>query len=439
MDVKKILLAVSVAAVSLFLPACPGNNVSSGTNELTYTEIQGDQTSEIISTLGLVDKLQGIELHPMPVPTAELDFEPFVLGLSTGSPAIDVYLLDAPWVKRYSSTNWLRPINANSSGLDISAFRSELIDVTSVGSGPERKILALPFETKGNLLFYRKDLLAANGLEPPQTWDELFAQCQLILDTTGEEGPEYGFVFHGKFFINDFYPIIWGFGGGVIDETGNLTIDKAENVRALAMVKRMMGNISPSAAEMDEEDLFYDYKAVDRIFAEGDAVFMINWNIRWGDLKTGIDGQVISIDQVGVAPIPSYQGQEHFSNIGSFGWAINYSSSNPREAQRFIQLVTSFEAQRWRAVNSGIIPSRLDVLDDPIVREQAPDVLNLARVFEKIKLKARPFQSEINDILDGALIAVLRENLDPLEVLTAVQNEIRTELTTINRNGKAGQ
>lgn len=439
MDVKHLLISFAIAATLPFLSACPTTNVSSGKTELTYTEIQGDQTAEIISTLGFADKLRNIELHPMPVPTAELDFEPFVLGLSTGSPAIDVYLLDAPWIKRYSSTNWLRPIDVNSSGMDISAFRKELIDVTSIGSGEKRKILALPFETKGNLLFYRKDLLAKNNLEPPQTWDELFAQCQLILGTADKDRPRYGFVFHGKFFMNDFYPIMWGFGGNVSDEEGNLTINRAENVRALAMVKRMMGTISPSADEMEQEDLFYDYKAVDRIFAEGNAIFMINWNIRWGDLKQGIEGQSISIDQVGVAPIPSDPGQEHYSNIGSFGWAINFSSENPHEAQQFIQLITSFEAQKWRAVNSGIIPSRLDVLNDPVVRERAADVLNIARVFEGVQLKARPFQSEINDILDEALIAVLSENLDPLQVLTAAENDIKTELEWISRKGKAGR
>lgn len=426
---------LGIALVILFVAtSCTNSPTDDRQIVITYTEVQGDQTSFILEALNPMEILSQIEIRPMPVPTDLLNIEPYVLSLSTASAAIDAYLLDTPWVKRYSETNWLAPINQGTREFDLSGFRRELIDVTSIGEGENRKVLAVPFETKGNLLFYRKDLLDDFGFEAPETWDQLFSQCLQILNTMGAKGPRFGFLFHGELIVNDFYPIIWGFNGGVFDENGKVTVNRPENVRALAMVKRMLGTISPTAREMIDLGILDDYKAIDRLFAAGDAIFMINWNIRWGDLERGVDGQTISVDQVGVAPIPSEEGNPHYSNIGSFGWGINYFSHNPDEAMLLIEALTSYEAQRWRAINNGIIPARMDVLDDPELQSTSPAVLKIARVFEKLVLRARPFQREINNILDSALIQALIDDLDPLEKLTAAQRDIEAELAWVERS-----
>ena len=379
-------------------------------------------------------------MKPLTVPPEVLLREPFVLSLSTGSPAIDAYLLDAPWVKSYSGASWLAPISggeAEDFEIDLSAFRDELLEVTSVKVGDERVVLALPPHTKGNILFYRRDLLEAAGFEPPQTWAELFSQSEAIIArqraAARRREPElrWGFLFHGKLFINDFYPIMWGFGGGIFDEDGELIINSPENVRALATIKTMLGHVSPSTAEMEALELFDNYQAPDLLFAAGRAVFMINWNTRWRDLENGLPGQTIDISQVGVAPIPVEDAGPHYSNIGSFCWGINYYSSHREAAARFIRAVTSYEAQRWAALNRGELPSRMDVLEDPEVKEKAPSIITLAHVFEQVQLRARPYQREINDILDAALMAAIRNGYDPLQALDYAQEEIGSELARI--------
>lgn len=395
--------------------------------------------------LSPIEGLKGIEIRALTVPSEVIPEvllrEPYVLSLSTGSSAIDVYLLDAPWVKSYSATGWLAPISGGQKegggeDIDLSPFRSELLEVTSIrNNNGDRVVLALPFQTKGNILFYRKDLLQAAGFEPPQTWAELFSQCESILAEKGEgnenwdEHLRFGFLFHGKLFINDFYPIMWGFGGGIFDECGELAVDSAENVRALAMIGKMLGGISPPPGEMRRLGLFDDYSAPDRLFASGAAIFMINWNTRLRDLESGLPGQTISIDQVGVAPIPGEEAGLSYSNIGSFCWGINYYSRHRDAARRFIEAITSYEAQRWAALNRGELPSRWDVLSDPEVQRRAPSMLEVAKVFEQVRLRARPFQREINDILDFALMETIKGGLDPLQALEYARREIEKELS----------
>jgi len=328
-------------------PCCVGGGRSGQSGRLpgaSYTFVTGDPTPEILKALGASRELEGIEAKALAVPQEVLMREPYVLSLSTGSTAIDAYLLDAPWVKSYSATNWLAPIAGGETGeaeneFDLSPFRKELLDVTTYTQNGRRLVLAVPFHTKGNLLFYRKDLLEAAGFEPPRNWTELFSQCESILATKGEssenwdEKLRWGFIFHSSLFINDFYPIMWGFGGGIFDDSEALAVNRAENVRALALIKQMLGRISPTPEEMAEVGLFDDYHAPENLFAGGAAIFMINWNTRWRDLENGLPGQVIDISQVGVAPIPAEDGSRGFSNIGSFCWGINYYSRH-REAAR---------------------------------------------------------------------------------------------------------
>lgn len=427
---RRALLAASAAACLLF-PACPGGNENSGKITLTYTLVQGDTTPQAMRALNLSERMPDVVLQPLTVPGEVLSREPYVLSLSTGSSAIDAYLLDAPWVKSYSATGWLAPLSGGDAELDLSSFRQELIEMNSLGGGGPgrgRRVLAIPFETKGNILFYRKDLLEAFGYQPPATWRQLITQCQRILEESADENLRWGFLFHGVFFINDFYPIMWGFGGGIFDESGKLVIDCPENVRALAMIKTLQGVVCPAPGELYDAGLLSDYNSVEKLFAAGDAVFMINWNIRWGDLEKGLPGQVIGMDQVGVAPIPSEDGNLSYSNIGSFGWGINYFSSHREQARRFILLITSFEAQRWRALHNGVVPARWDVLSDPEVAARAPSVLRIARVFEKVQLRARPYQREINERLNDVLIDTILNDLDPLEVLSDAQEFIADRL-----------
>jgi multiple sugar transport system substrate-binding protein len=425
------IIALSVAM--LLFAACGEEKEASVARPMTYTLLQGDQTPQLLEELNLYQD-NGAEIASLPVPRDVLFYEPFVLSLSTGSTAIDAYLLDAPWVKRYSATGWLAPINQVENSIDLSAFRQELIEMTSFESESGRQVLAVPFETKGNLLFYRKDLLEAHGFTPPETWEQMIEQCQAIEKSLQADSPRFGFLFHGQQFANDFYPIIWGFGGSVTDDNGSLSIASEANIDALRMVQSFIGSISPSLQEMEELQLFSSYQAVERLFASGEAIFMINWNNRWGDLERGLAEQTIGIEQIGVCPIPSLEGEAHFSNIGSFSWGINYFSQQRQAALHFIDRITSYEAQKWRALKSGAVPARLDVLQDPEVRELAPAVIRQAEVFEKTSLRARPFQREIVELLDNILQDALRQNIDPRLALEGAQKEVASELAWMNRH-----
>lgn len=50
------------------------------------------------------------------------------------------------------------------------------------------KVIALPYYAHARVLWYRKDLLEAKGIQPPKTWDELLAAVKAVTDSPNVYG-----------------------------------------------------------------------------------------------------------------------------------------------------------------------------------------------------------------------------------------------------------
>ncbi|HZE21400.1 MAG TPA: extracellular solute-binding protein, partial [Desulfobaccales bacterium] len=191
------------------------------------------------------------------VPESLLAYEPFVLGLSTESRIPTVLLLDAPWVQRYGMAGWLYEMERtrvfDRSELVPAVARAFSVSMTRITHRPGKELVAVPTYIKGNILFYRRDLLKRYDLKPPKTWEELRAICGKILPR--EKSLQYGLLIHATNALNDFYPVFWGFGGRVMDlENGQYVLPQKPNqaafVAALTELVGMQKTIIPGPAEL---------------------------------------------------------------------------------------------------------------------------------------------------------------------------------------------
>ncbi|MEJ2673560.1 MAG: extracellular solute-binding protein [Deltaproteobacteria bacterium] len=253
------------------------------------------------------------------VPGSLLPYEPFVLGLSTESKIPTVLLLDAPWVQRYGMAGWLYELERTGvfdrSELVPAVAQAFSVSLARVTGKKGKELVAVPTYIKGNILFYRRDILNRYHLAPPRTWDELKVICGKVLPR--EKSLQYGLLIHATYAVNDFYPIFWGFGGRVFDlDESKYILPLQPNhhafVAALSKLVGMQGSIIPGPRELKK---FEASGALRQSFFKGQALFMINWNTRMKDLNdliakgTGPAGSLTDIDQVGVIPIPAKAGE----------------------------------------------------------------------------------------------------------------------------------
>ncbi|MEJ2070848.1 MAG: extracellular solute-binding protein, partial [Syntrophobacterales bacterium] len=378
-----------------------------------------------------------------------LRFEPFVLALSTESKIPAVLLLDAPWVQRYGVAGWLYELETARffSPKDLAPPIAEAFSVVlpQVTGTADKKLVAVPPYIKGNILFYRRDLLKKHGVEAPRTWEELRAACRKIMSR--EPKLKYGLILHMTNFVNDFYPILWGYGGEIMDGEGHLVLGEPKNLdackKALFDLQKMQPDIIPGPEKLK---FFAGKETLRQTFFQGEALFMINWNTRTHDLRSlikqcqgGSESCLTDFNQVGVAPIPCQQGHpQRYSNIGSFGWGVNrFSVGQDRlwvidQAREFIRLVTH---KRFQVLNAELydqVPSLQQALDEVKSKKLNPEVLKVydnAFAVKDMRLKPRPYSRHVNNILEKNLVEVLLSERPPAEALDEALKELQDHAT----------
>lgn len=410
----------------------------------TFSFVLDTQTKAILEQLaeeGLTPQAAGFSRNfiGIYVPDVFLAYEPFVLGLATESPIPTVLFLDAPWVRRYAASNWLTPLSSTglyaAAGLVPAVAKAFSLRQASPSGGSVEELMGVPNSIKGNILFYRQDLLAAHKKTPPRTWEELKAVSREIL--AKEKSLQYGLIFHVTNFVNDFYPIFWGFGGKTHDERGNFIFLQPENLAraeaALSEICGLQGTIVPGPAALPR---LAAPTSLRKAFLRGEALFMINWNTRLHDLRLMLadpqwqsQSAVKSVDQIGVTAIPAQSGRPgNFSNIGSFGWAINrFAITLPgvkNMAGQFLNFVNSDRVQVLRAETSGEVPASQTAL----AQVKNPDV---KRVYENIfgsptvTLQPRPHSRRFNEILEKHLQDALFGRRTPAQAIQAAAEDLK--------------
>jgi len=373
------------------------------------------------------------------VPESLLPYEPFVLGLSTESKIPTVLLLDAPWVQRYGVAGWLYELERthvfDKSELVPAVAEAFSVSLTRITGGKSKELVAVPTYIKGNILFSRGDILKRHNLRPPRTWEELKAVCRKVLPQ--EKSLKFGLLIHATNALNDFYPILWGFGGRVNNDAGQFVLHQKPNadafVAALKELISMQGSIIPNANDLKR---FEPAGSLRQTFFRGQALFMINWNTRMKDLtdliaqsKGQAAGNLTDIRQVWISPIPARTGQPHrYTNIGSFGWAVNrFSVTDPTviaNARSFIELVSDEQFQILAAETLGQIPSLKSALDKVTDRD-------VGRVYKwtfgqkDMVIRARPHNRRINNTLEKFLQEALYGLRSPESALDGALAELK--------------
>jgi multiple sugar transport system substrate-binding protein len=377
------------------------------------------------------------------VPESLLPYEPFVLGLSTESKIPTVLLLDAPWVQRYGVAGWLYELERTKvfdrSELAPSVAEAFSVSLAHITGHPGKQLVAVPTYIKGNILFYRQDILKRYNLPPPRTWEDLRAICRKVLPQ--EKSLKYGLLIHSTNTLNDFYPILWGFGGRVINEDSQFVLPEKPNadafVAALKALIAMQGSIMPGPAALKQFD---PGGSLRQAFFQGQILFMINWSTRMKDLGDLMakgpnqpPGSLTSFSQVGVAPIPAQAGHQHrYSNIGSFGWAVNRESVNDpaviEHVKQFIGVVADEQFQLLAAETMGQVPSLKRALKK-VTNKEVLQVYNDAFDQKDMILRPRPHSRRINNVLEKVLDEVLYGRQTPEAALAWAIAELKKDQT----------
>lgn len=331
----------------------------------------------------------------------------YLLNLEGGVRRLDVIAIDIIWVQEFARAGWLRSLREGPSA----AARQEFLPNTLRAAIFGDRLYALPWFIDVGVLYYRSDLLAKYGFEPPRTFPELARQARLILDR--EHDPHlYGFVWQGKQYeglVCNVLEYIWANGGAVLNAAGAPSLASAAALEAARFVHALIyeSGVSPPLVSMADEEVSR------RIFSAGRAVFHRNWPYAWSIFQAA--GSPVW-GKVGVRALPAFAGGDSASTLGGWLLAINERSAHPEAARKLVEFLTGRRAQRALTLGNGLRPTRRSLYHDPDLLNRQPLLEALRPIIARARPRpVTPFYMMVSQILQSAFSAVVADQASPDE------------------------
>jgi multiple sugar transport system substrate-binding protein len=342
------------------------------------------------------------------------------LNARVGNPSI--LQLDVIWTPEFAAAGWVLPLT------QYGPVSSEFFPATIEANTWAGKLYALPWFADVGLLYRRTDLVSRE----PSTLEEMVANARAAMSRPG--GPRYGIVWQGARYeglITGFVEYLGAFGGRIIDEKGEVVVNRPEAVRALEFMRDELygSHVAPlDVLTWHEEEARY-------AFQNGNAVFMRNWPYPVAAMGDSAQSKVAG--KFAVSPMPksgTAPGGHATAALGGAQLAINAYSESPDAAYKLIAYLTAPEQMLERAQAVGQYPTRPALYDDPRLKSAIAIPLDDARraIESATPRPVTPIYTELSEILQIELHRALVRQAEPADALNSAAARINT---LIDRTG----
>lgn len=272
--------------------------------------------------------------------------------LNTGSTDFDVMMYrPLQEGKLFAGNGWLANIDDRAKGAaewNWSDFQAGPVDAVTY----EGAVHGVPLITEREILYYNTEMLAAAGVQPPTTLEELeVAVAKLHNPSAGV----FGFVARGQraAAVTQFSSFLYSHGGDW-DADGKATINTPEAKAAYAFYSGLLNKYGPpGTTEMSWPQAL-------PIFAQGKAAFYTDADSLANNFNDPATSSVIG--KVGFAQFPAGPAGSKPYNVPSWALGINEFSQNKDNAWTFIEWATSPETS-LDIQGSGVPLARTSVWD----------------------------------------------------------------------------
>lgn len=295
--------------------------------------------------------------------------EQLVRRLAANDSSIDLMSLDPPFIPEFAEAGFLAEIPED----QVEQFTEGIVESAVVGSTWQDELVAIPFWANTQLLWYRKSVAEAAGLDmsQPVTWQQLVEAAQEQDVLLGAQGVRAEAL---TVWIN---ALVESAGGEIITDTKagpddvelGLTEDPAARAAEVIKMIAEAGVAGPAFSTQDEG------ASADRF--EGDqGGFMVNWPFVWpralGAAEAGTLDPTVP-DDYGWTIYPRVeQDQEARPPYGGINLGVGAFSENTDLAFEAAECITSEENQKYYFITNGNPASAAAVYDDPEVLEEFP-------------------------------------------------------------------
>jgi multiple sugar transport system substrate-binding protein len=375
------------------LAACGGGG-GGGTPTLTWyiNPDSGGQAAIAASCSDASDGAYTIEVAQLPR-NSDAQREQLVRRLAAGDDSIDLMSLDVPFAPELAQAGFLAPVPD-----DVASEVSDGVVAGALESATwDDELVAVPFWANTQLLWYRKSVAEAAGLDmtKPVTWDQLVKAAQdqdKILSAQGRRAESLTVWFNA---------LIESAGGHIIDENSTdpdkikLGFDTPAGKRAAEVMNEVAtsGAVGPAFSTSSEDTSASQFESPD-------AGFMVNWPFVYAQAQTKVEAGTLDQsvpDDYGWALYPRVDADTPSAPpLGGINLGVSKFSNYVDEAYEATKCITSDENQAEYMVTNGNPAASAAVYDDPDVQKAYPMADTIRESLEAAAPRPlSPYYSEI--------------------------------------------
>ena len=319
--------------------------------QLTLMAVNTAQSQDIVPYLGEFEKLTGIRVRTEYGGESET-LTKMDLELSSGAGAYDIMHVLSQSFSRYLRGGWLAPLTPYVENPKLTDKALWMYDdfyastIKQLSSGGT--LYAAPFFIATQIMYYRKDVFAKNGItKMPDTFDDFWKVCEAIdgkplkaLATRGTRGPTMN--------VWNWTAWLYAFGGEYFKSYDPKSpdylrpmLDDPKSIQAADFYARVMQKFCPEGA------VNWGWQESSRAFKQGQTAMIQEGSPFGGQFMDPKQSQVADEKLLGCFLIPKGSNGRH-SPSASHGWAIPKDSKKKEAAWLFITWATA-PARQYRS------------------------------------------------------------------------------------------
>jgi multiple sugar transport system substrate-binding protein len=379
--------------------------------------------------------------------TVELDVNPFAGSLEKQRNSVraaegsyDILIMNSGWFTEMYAGGFLTPITDIDQDFELDPDLYTLGDTVYWNADKKTvtadgKLMSIPISPLIPVLYYRGDLYKEAGLEAPKTFAELEANARRF-----HNPPEmYGIVQRGArgphTVAYDFYPYLYGHGGGIFRDQSNgdysVTLNSPEGLQALEYYIRLANEAGhPQTASNDQAEVI-------QAMVTGKAAHIMMVIAAWSQMDD--PEKSIVVDMVEWAPPPSLEGLPTAPGLGHWlgGVSHNVPEDRKKAAVEFLRWFQSKPAQLVTA-EAGGIPVNAAVYQEPIADEHRFRWMHpLAEALpHAVNIYQFPEAAEVIAVLELGLNQAIAGEVTATDALNSMAAEIQAIMTSHGYEGE---
>ena len=334
---------------------------------ISVAVIPASYFENLLGLLPQFEALTGVKVRAEKVPPGQIR-QKAMLDLSSKTGTYATHAADPMYYPLYVSNKWVEPLDkylADASLTDAAWFNADdVLKAWRNANSIDGKLYGMPYDGEVTVQVYRKDLYAAKGLKPAETYDELLANAKALTDPANRL---FGLALRGfagagqNMYI---YPsLLRGFGGDWF-QNKVLVVNSPAAIKALEWYVAALTQYAPPAVRN------WNWPDIADAFSQGTVACYLDAHSSAAVITNPEKSKVVG--KVAYARWPKGPSGKRVSSIWNWGFPINAALSDKQKVATwlFISWAASAETQArtsWKfdgpAKRSGL--NRLSLWKSP--------------------------------------------------------------------------